>query len=109
MARRRSHLEEKILFLVQAYKLPAPEREFRFHPTRLWRFDFAYPQVKIAIEAEGGIFIFGRHNRGAEFVKDSQKYNAAAVLGWRVLRYTTENYHDFVEDINAIFKESNQR
>lgn len=102
MSHRRSHLEDKIFFLVQAYQLPVPEREFLFHPTRKWRFDFAYPKIKVAIECEGAIWSFGRHTRGSGFVKDCDKYNSAALLGWRVLKYTTENYHQVVNDIKSL-------
>lgn len=53
-----------------------------------WRFDFAIPQHKIAIEIEGGIFIGGRHTQGATFREDCHKYNMATVFGWSVLRFT---------------------
>lgn len=67
-----------------------PVREFRFHHERKWRFDFAFPDKKIAVEIEGGVWNAGRHNRGSGFIADAAKYNAAAILGWRVLRYATE-------------------
>lgn len=66
-----------------------PVREYRFSPTRKWRFDFAFPQQKVAVEIEGGVFANGRHNRGFGFETDMEKYNAAVMLGWRVLRYST--------------------
>ena len=65
-----------------------PESEFRFHPPRRWRFDFAFPKQKIAVECEGGIWTHGRHTRGNGFEKDAEKYNAAAIDGWTVLRFT---------------------
>lgn len=75
-------------FALHARILPvAPVREHRFHPTRKWRFDFAFPDQKLAVEVEGGIFTGGRHTRGAGYRKDMEKYNAAAILGWRVLRF----------------------
>jgi very-short-patch-repair endonuclease len=61
-------------------------REFPFAPPRKWRFDFAFPEKKLAVEVEGGFG--GRHQRGG-FVTDMEKYNAAAKLGWMVLRFTT--------------------
>ena len=64
-----------------------PEREFMFHPRRKWRFDFAWPDKKIAVEIEGGVN--GRHQRIGGFTSDCFKYNAAALLGWRVFRFTT--------------------
>jgi hypothetical protein len=63
-----------------------PTAEYKFAPDRRWRFDFAWPEHKIALEVEGGVWTNGRHTRGSGFVKDMQKYNRAAVLGWRVVR-----------------------
>ena len=66
--------------------LPVPIPEFRFHPTRKWRFDYAFVDQKVALEIEGAIWTGGRHTRGKGFASDMEKYNAAAVLGWIVLR-----------------------
>lgn len=76
--------------MLRASKLPLPTPEYRFHPERQWRFDFAWPEHKIALEVEGGVWTEGRHTRGAGFLADMQKYNAAGVLGWRVLRVTPD-------------------
>ena len=70
---------------------PGPLEEHAFHPTRKWRFDFAWPHCKLAVELEGGVFTGGRHSRGAGMVGDCDKYNAAAVMGWAVLRYTRKH------------------
>jgi len=67
-----------------------PEREFRFYPERKWRFDFCFPAQLIGIEIEGGTWTGGRHNRGAGFEKDAEKYNQAAKMGYRILRYSTQ-------------------
>lgn len=66
------------------------EREYHFHPTRKWRFDFAWPAEKVAVEVEGGVWSNGRHTRGSGFIEDCIKYNEAVVLGWKVIRVTTE-------------------
>ena len=68
--------------------LPKPVTELEFHPKREWRFDFAWPKYKLALEVEGGIHSGGRHTQPAGFLGDMEKYNSAAVLGWRVLRFT---------------------
>lgn len=63
--------------------------EHRFFPERKWRFDIAWLPEKLAVEVEGGVWTGGRHTRGSGFVKDCEKYNAAALEGWRVLRVHT--------------------
>lgn len=68
--------------------LPTPTREYLFHPVRRWRFDLAWPAIKVAVEIEGGTWINGGHTRALGYQKDCTKYNAAAELGWVVLRYT---------------------
>lgn len=95
-------LEERVLNILEYNKFPKPEREFRFHPKRLWRFDFAYPNEKIAIEIEGGVFVRGRHTTGIGFTADTEKYNEAIKLGWRVLRYTIKNIYSIPSDLIAL-------
>lgn len=61
-------------------------KELRFHPTRRWRFDYAIPDYKIAVEVEGGVWTGGRHTSPKGFLSDIEKYNTATVMGWRILR-----------------------
>lgn len=74
---------------VEFHLVNQPEREFPFAKPRRWRFDFAWPAKRVAVEIEGGTWIQGRHNRGSSIEKDLEKYNTAALLGWKVLRFTT--------------------
>lgn len=71
--------------------LPEPVREHRFHPTRRWRFDLAWPDRLVAVEVDGGAFVGGRHTSGAGFREDCVKVSEAAALGWRVLRVMPEH------------------
>lgn len=73
----------------RAFDLPEPVAEFRFHPDRRWRFDYAWPDRKVAVEIDGGVWIQGRHNHPTGYLRDMEKLNAAAELGWRVLRFAT--------------------
>lgn len=68
-------------------------KEFRFHPKRKWRFDYAFPAVKLALEVEGGVWTRGRHTRPQGFLNDIEKYNTATLLGWRVLRTTPDELY----------------
>ena len=72
----------------RANGLPAPVDEYRFHDARKWRFDFCWPRALVAIEVDGGVWVRGRHNRGAGMIKDFEKINEATALGWEVLRVT---------------------
>jgi very-short-patch-repair endonuclease len=65
---------------------PAYVTEHRFHPTKRWRFDYAWPDAKVALEIEGGIFTRGAHVRPRGIADDIDKANAAAHLGWRLFR-----------------------
>lgn len=69
-------------------ELPELTREYRFHPTRKWRFDFALPEQKMAIEVDGGTRQGGRHNRAEGYAKDAEKLNSATALGWTVFRFS---------------------
>jgi len=66
--------------------IPIPQTEHQFCASRKWRFDFAWPLQRLALEVEGGVWTGGRHTRGSGFVKDLAKYNTAASMGWRVVR-----------------------
>ena len=60
--------------------------EYRFSPDRGWRFDYAFPDYKIALEIEGGVWTGGRHINPKGFLNDMEKYNNATLMGWRLLR-----------------------
>lgn len=77
-----------LLLQIRAVGLPLPVEEHRFCKRR-WRFDLAWIDRKLAVECEGGIWVGGRHVRGKGFERDCEKYSEAAILGWRVLRFTT--------------------
>ncbi|WP_434728258.1 DUF559 domain-containing protein [Acinetobacter sp. PVC-6A] len=66
------------------------EQEYKFHPERKWRADFLITGTKILIEVEGGIWSGGRHTRGRGYIGDMEKYNSAAMMGFTVLQFSTE-------------------
>ena len=69
--------------------LPAYVTEHRFHPVRKWRLDYAWPELKLAVEVHGGTYTNGRHTRGGGFTVDREKMNEAAICGWTVLEVTS--------------------
>ena len=70
--------------------IPEPVEEFKFHPVRKWRLDLCWPDQKLALEIEGGVFTNGRHVRPTGFIKDLEKYNALSILGYSLLRFTPQ-------------------
>ena len=81
--------EAAIAMAIHAGLLPLAKAQYRFHPTRMWRFDVAWPAQKVALEIEGGTWSGGSHVRGLRFESDCEKYAEATILGWAVLRVTT--------------------
>lgn len=85
--------------------IPEPVYEYRFCDSRKWRFDLSWPTMwyriwrkpplsspadflvehPVSVEVQGGLFIAGGHNRGAAMLKEHEKRNEAACLGWRIL------------------------
>jgi very-short-patch-repair endonuclease len=90
-----------MLWMLRVEGLLPVKTEYRFHPKRKWRFDIAYPEHKLAIELEGGIYTGGRHVTGRGFAGDLEKMNQATLLGWRVLRFTREDV-DSGEAVNLV-------
>lgn len=103
-----STLERTFAFYWRALAddLPEPEREYRFAPPRRWRLDYAWPAHLVAVELQGGTWVRGRHSRGRGQSQDYEKHNAATLLGWKLLYFTsdmlTADPHAVVEDVRAL-------
>jgi len=74
-----------LLFDIIALGWPEPAREHYFHPIRKWRLDLAWVDIKLGVECHGGVYSQGRHTRGSGYIKDREKMNSAAELGWQVI------------------------
>ncbi len=85
---KRERWEETFALQVRGSRvLPQPERQVRFHPTRGWRLDFGWPELRLAVEIEGLVpGGKGRHQTIGGMTEDLVKYAEALCLGWRVLR-----------------------
>jgi very-short-patch-repair endonuclease len=71
------------LWCIQFPDLPKPEREYRFHDTRKWRLDFAWPDIQCGVEIDGVVHgMKGMRNRDAE--------KGRALLDWHILHWTSE-------------------
>lgn len=92
--------EETLALHLQANKLSF-EREVCLFPARRWRVDFLLREFNLVIEVEGGTWKAGRHQRPEGFAMDCTKYNTLTVLGYSLLRYTTEMVErgDAIKDV----------
>lgn len=73
---------------------PVAEHAFALAVGRRWRWDYAWPEARVALEVEGGGFRregYGAHTTGAALRRDCEKHTAGAVLGWRLLRVLPEH------------------
>ena len=84
-----NEFEAKLAMELRALKINF-EQEYQFHPKRKWRADFHIVGKKILVEVEGGIWSGGRHTRGKGYIGDMEKYNAAVMMGYQVIRFSTE-------------------
>jgi very-short-patch-repair endonuclease len=84
-----SLLELRVAKLLEEAGLPEPVRQFEVREggRLLARVDFAYPQARVAIEADGYRFHSGR----ADWQREHRTQNALVTRGWLVIRVTWED------------------
>jgi len=82
-----SSLERSFAFALKSVGVEM-EQQYKFHPTRRWRLDFADISSSVAVEIDGGEFANGAHNRGARMARDYEKRNEATMMGFAVLQFT---------------------
>lgn len=80
------------------------KKELQFAKPRKFRFDFAIPELMIAVEYDGLNSEKSGHTTLTGFTKDTEKINLAISLGWKVLRYTVLNYQNVLQDIQKNIK-----
>lgn len=100
--------KESIRTLLWVFKreglIPEFVEELQFHNERKFRFDWAIPSLKIAIEYEGLFSEKSGHTTVSGYTKDCIKYNLCQIEGWKVLRYTAKNYNDLGSDLRKLLK-----
>jgi hypothetical protein len=89
-----------IASICQGFGIPAPVVEFRHIPGRRFRLDYAWPDHRIGLEVQGGIWTRGKHSRGAGQKIDMEKNNLGILNGWRVFQCVpgreTQTIVDFI-------------
>jgi very-short-patch-repair endonuclease len=79
-------LEARMARILREAGMPAPHFQFevRINGRLIARVDFAYPDVRLAIEVDG----FEVHGTPSAFQKDVERQNRLMAAGWTVLRFT---------------------
>lgn len=100
---KRASLNFKLIWKRLYPDLPLPTVEHTFLQGRKWRLDYAWPDLKVGFEIEGGVWgQRGRHVRAAGYEKDCTKYSCAAVLGWQIIRATTRQLQHHPKSVCAL-------
>ena len=94
-----------------------PVRQYVFHKTRKFRFDFAWPDCLVAVEIDGGIFQGDRSKGGNQtghrsingLMAGMEKGNYAAVDGWCLLRFHAKDLDQRPEYCVDLVAEAIQR
>ena len=92
-----SHLEVDMFSIIEELDcLEGLIREYKFHPSRKWLLDFAWPGKKIGIEIHGAIWSgkFGGHTSGLGRMRDMEKMNEAKLLGWTIIEVASNHLKD---------------
>lgn len=92
-------MAEQLLAWCQARGIVMHE-EYNFNPLRRWRADWCVPDLKLLIEYEGLSAKKTGHTTSEGFTANTEKYNSAQALGWKVLRFTYQNYKDMIDELN---------
>lgn len=107
-----SYLEEVFDKGCFRYGIFGSVREYRLVPDRQWRFDRAWPKLRVAVEIQGGTYggpDLSYHTAGKRYQNDCQKYNRAQMEGWIVLLADREMAGDYEFIVGVLKKTLLQR
>lgn len=105
-----SPLESRLLRILRKARLPLPVAQFevRLDGTPVARLDFAYPDRRLGMEADG----FRWHSSVGKWRADVQRENRLKLLGWTLLRFTsrdlTEQPELVVQQIRVALEQRSQ-
>jgi hypothetical protein len=74
----------------------APIQQYEAIPDRKFRYDFAFPDLRILVEVQGGICARTRmgHSSVTGQERDAEKLNLASAYGYRMFHFTTKMIED---------------
>lgn len=90
----RMELERRMLALIRAARLPAPEVNVMLG---IWEVDFHWRDARLVVETDGYAF----HSSRAAFERDRRKDQELQANGWRVIRFAWRQITDEPEAVIA--------
>lgn len=93
-AKATSELEDALAFQMRIAGLPVPIPQFMPIPGRKLAFDFGFPDWRLLIEVQGGIWTKGKHGRGSGIIQDQDKLNLAVLNGYFTLQFSVNHIDD---------------
>lgn len=82
--------EDMLAFQIKAAGLPDPVRQHFYAPPRKLRADFAWPERRLLVEVQGGVFNRKAHGSITGVLADIDRLNAATIAGWHMLRFVPD-------------------
>ena len=73
--------------LLRSAKITGWKRQHKYVPGRKFQADFAFPEQKLIVEVDGGIYNRRAHGSIGGIIADMKRTNLAAISGWRVMRF----------------------
>jgi hypothetical protein len=105
-ARSESPLESAVALALDTAGVPRPTRQLEIVSSggQLMRVDFAWPDHRVILEADGVAF----HSTVPALLRDRQRQNALTMLGWRTVRCTWADAMldppPFIAAVNALLQ-----
>lgn len=86
-------MERRLVSVLAGAGIPEPVRQYPVYDEEglIGRLDFAWPHVKVGLEADG----YDPHSSRRSFHHDRQRHNRVTRTGWRLLHATWEEQKDF--------------
>ena len=86
----RSEWEDLFYAQLKESETPLPIRQYEFAKCigRKFKADDAWPDERLIVEINGGIWRNGRHNTGIGYENDMERNALASALGWRVIQFS---------------------
>lgn len=94
-----SEAERKFAGLLRLHEITGWHTQLMFHG---WRLDFAFPELKLAVEINGWAY----HRSRGRWMNDQDKANALNAAGWTVLSFSWHHLDDDPEGVITVLAEA---